>query len=110
MNLTPPAAMFSLGETFGDLLFDDAGISTFPAGRIEVFLEPAEGCDEGDPVWVASGVHCSVGHEGSDGVMAAPVPPDFLQDQVGGLGPQHSTLPALVGFQIIERALNLPPL
>ena len=70
----------------------------------------AQGCDEGDPVRVVAGVQGCVEHEGADGVVAAQVSPDFLEHELRGFRAQHGAGPALVGLQLIEGRLDLPPL
>lgn len=42
----------------------------------------AQGGDERDPVGIVAGVGRGVEHEGADGVVAAQMPPDLLEDQV----------------------------
>lgn len=56
-----------------------------------------ERCDEAGAVGFVPGVDGGVGLQGADGEVAARVSPDFLDDQFGGLGPQHGTWPTLVG-------------
>ena len=66
--------------------------------------------DEADPVWVVPGVQGCLAHQRPDRVVTAQVAPDLLADQVGGLGAQHGARSALVGLQLIEGDLDLPPL
>lgn len=70
----------------------------------------AEGCDEGYPVGISARFEGGVEHETADGVVAAEVPPDFLEHEVGGFGAQHGAGSALVGLQRVEGRLDLPPL
>jgi len=51
-----------------------------------------------------------VGHQGADRVVAAKVTPDLLLDQLGGFRAQHQAGAALVGLELIEDELDLPPL
>lgn len=44
----------------------------------------AECCDKADPVGVDVGGLGGFEHEGADGVVAAQMSPDLLEDQVGG--------------------------
>lgn len=69
----------------------------------------AQGGNEADAVWVAAGVGGGISHQGSDGVVAVEVPPDFLQDQVGdldrstALGPRWWVLSSSKVFSISHR-------
>ena len=49
-------------------------------------------------------------HQGADRVVAAQVSPDLLLDELGRLRPQHRAGAALVGLQLVEGGLDLPPL
>ena len=64
---------------------------------------------EADPVRVVPAVGGGLGHQGADRVVAAQVSPDLLEDQVGRLRAQHGTGSALVGLQLVEGQLDLPP-
>ena len=70
----------------------------------------AQGSNVADPVGVDAGVVGCFVHEGADGVVAAQVAPDLLQDEVRGFGAQHGAWPSLMGFQFVEDALDLPTL
>ena len=70
----------------------------------------AERGDEADPVRIVTAVRCGVGHQGADREVAAQVAPDLLEHQVGRLGAQHGAWSALVGLELVERRLDLPPL
>ena len=70
----------------------------------------AEGCDEWYPVGIAARLKDGVEHEGPDGIVAAQVSPDFLEHEFRGFGAQDGARSTLVGFQFIERRLDLPPL
>ncbi len=69
-----------------------------------------QGCDEGEAVWVVAGVFGGSEHQGADRVVAAQVAPDLLGDQVRGLRAQHLPGSALVGLELVEGGLDLPPL
>lgn len=49
-------------------------------------------------------------HQGADRVVAAQVPPDLLQDQIGRLGTQHRPRTTLMGLELVEGVLDLPSL
>jgi hypothetical protein len=51
-----------------------------------------------------------LGYQGADRVVATQVSPDLLEDQVRRLGPEHGAGSALVGLELIEGQLDLPPL
>ena len=53
------------------------------ARRCDGAASDAQGGDEADPVGVDVGVVGGFAHERADGVVAAQVPPDLLEDQVG---------------------------
>src|SRR5271155_5549270 len=85
------------------------------AGGGSALLGDGLACDaqrggETDAVGVVSGMFGGLGHQGADGVVAAQVSPDFLEDQVGGFRAQHDPWPALVGFEFVEGVLDLPAL
>src|SRR5450759_5073241 len=71
--------------------------------------DPQRG-DEADPVRVVPAVVGCLDHEGADREVAAQVSPDLLADQVGGLRAQHRAWSALVGLELVEGQLDLPPL
>ena len=64
---------------------------------------------EADPVGVVAGVRAASVIR-PDREVAAQVSPDLLPDQVGRLGAEHHSSSSLVGLELVERALDLPPL
>src|ERR1035437_440409 len=68
------------------------------------------GADERDPVGVqVDGLGAAVDQD-TDGVVDEQVGGDLLDDHLGGLRAQHTARAALVGLQLVERALLFPPL
>ena len=123
---------------FEDFALDDAGVGAVSAYRVDTAQEFGDalipqsgggvlvmrgkravgqgssgypqGGDERDPVRVVTAGGRGVAHQGADGVVAAQVPPDFLQDQRWGFRPQDRSWSALVGFQFVEGVLDFPAL
>jgi len=69
-----------------------------------------QGGGEADPVGVVPCMLSGVSHQRPDRVVATQMAPDLLQHQVGGLRAQHYPRAALVGLELVERGLDLPPL
>ena len=57
-----------------------------------------------------SALQRGVVHHAADRVVGAEVAVGFLVDAVGVLGAQHDARAALVGLQLVQRALELPAL
>src|SRR5215211_3036566 len=62
------------------------------------------------PVGIHLGVQGGLVHERADGVVDQQVRPDLLVDPVGMAAAQHHPGAALVGLELIQRGLQLPPL
>src|SRR5215218_707818 len=62
------------------------------------------------PVRVDLAVQGGLVHERADGVMDQQVRPDLLADPVGMAAAQHHPGAALMGLELIQRGLQLPPL
>jgi hypothetical protein len=76
----------------------------------DLAADHAKGADERDPVGVDLAVQGGLVHELPDGVVDQEHAPHLLLHSFGGLGAQHQTGAALVGLQLIQGALQLPPL
>jgi len=73
--------------------------------------DDAQGLGEGDPVGVAVlGGGGGLVHQCASGVMDDQVRPDLLTCAIGTAGTQDGGWSALVGLQLLEDALDLPPL
>ncbi len=69
-----------------------------------------QGAGKRQPVRVHLGLQGGLVHEGADGVVDQQVRPDLLADPVGIAAAQHHSWAALMGLQLIQRGLRLPPL
>src|SRR5487761_2284414 len=70
----------------------------------------AQCCDEGDPVGVLAHAVRRLPHERADREVAAQMAPDLLFDEIGRLRSQYRARSTLVGLQLVEGGLDLPPL
>ena len=70
----------------------------------------AEALDEGQSVGVKVGLQGGVVHHAADRVVGAQVAVCLLVDAVGVLGAQHDAGAALMGLQLVQRALQFPAL
>src|SRR5215469_2756945 len=69
-----------------------------------------QGADERDAVGVDVAVQGGGVYELADGPVHEQEAPDLLLHAVGGLGAQHDLGTALVGFELVQGGLELPPL
>jgi hypothetical protein len=80
------------------------------AGGGALAADDAQAADKRQPVGVEVALEGGLVHQPADGVVDQQVRPDLLGDHLGGAGAQHQLGAALVGLELIQRGLELPPL
>lgn len=76
----------------------------------DVAADDAQGAGEGDPVGVAVFLLCGLVHQVLQGVVDQEETEDLLFDAGRVRGAQDETGPALVGLDLVQGVLDLPPL
>src|SRR5215213_3558434 len=72
--------------------------------------QDAERAGEAEAVGVGAGAPGGLIHHGADGEMGEQQPVDLLDDLAGVLAAERAGVGPLVGLDLVQRGLDLPPL